>query len=84
MRCDDGELTVAWQHGGGEPFAAPPLHAGEIHHRGAGLDEQRADAMSCHERASLVDSRRVFRAGNGFDVRRHGFEARSGFPREEA
>ena len=62
VRRDDGDLALARQHGGGEPLAAPPVHAGEIDQRRAGLDEQRTDAQPAHERARLVDAREVFGA----------------------
>ena len=76
VRRDDGDVAFARHDGGGEPFAAPPLHAGEIHERCAGLDEQRADAELAHERAGLVDAREEFGALDGHDVARHRLERR--------
>ncbi|MDF3021113.1 MAG: hypothetical protein K0Q92_2416 [Steroidobacteraceae bacterium] len=83
MRRDDDQVAIAGQYGRREPLAAPPLHAGEVHQRRAGLDEQRADAVFAHERARLVEARKVFGPGNGLDAAGHGREFRGGLPGEQ-
>ena len=62
----------------GQPLAAPPLHAGEIGHRGAGLDQQRAEAVLAPSAAAPWRSAPDIRRGRSARRRRSSGGARPG------
>ncbi len=76
MRRHDRRLAVARQDRGGQPLAPPPLDAGEIGHRRAGLDQQRGKPRLVHQPLRLGDAGEIVLAGDRNDVARHGLQPR--------
>ena len=55
-RCHEDGLTVRGDQRCGQSFAAPPLNAGEVDERAAGLDQQRLQSGGAHELLRLRDA----------------------------
>src|SRR3712207_8496025 len=49
FRSEDDRLAFDREQSGGEPLASAPADAGEIIERGAGLDQNRAEAVAAHQ-----------------------------------
>ena len=69
-------LALAREDRGGQPLAAPPLHAGEIGHRRAGLDQQRAEPVPRPSAAAPWRCGRDIRRGRSGRRRRSSAAAR--------
>ncbi len=75
---EDDRLAVDREERGGEPLASPPLHSGEVIERGAGLDEDRAEAVPPHQRPRLFQSNEALRRADRSDVAGHRLQPRLG------